>query len=745
MNAMFNRRAALQGSLVLAFSLIGGEALAQKPDPTKKDAQKPDEKKPPGDLTKNPELDAWIEISAGGVVTLKVGKVELGQGALTALAQICADELDVELSRLNVVSGDTARSPDEGTTTGSQSMSEGGSAVRHASAEVRALLLSMAAARLGVAEAKLAVSDGTITDKASRRSVTYWSLVGGQALHKQATGSVAPKAPSARRLIGRPVPRLDLPKKLTGEAIFVHDLRLETLVHGRIVRGPSYGATLLEVDASAVSRMPGVLKVVRDGDFLGVVAEKEWQAVKAQARLAEVAKWREGAALPEDPYAFLLGRPTQDAVIANALRKDGKTPARSLEASYRRPYQMHGSIGPSCAVAELRDGTLTFYSPSQSIFQTAEVIAKTLGLPKDKVHGKHMNGSGCYGHNGADDAAMEAALLARALPGRAVRVQWSRADEHGWEPYGPAMVTKVSAAVDERGDVLDFRYDLWSTSHNTRPNGFPGNLLAPRSLERPFPVPVPKNGGGPNYAADRNAIPGYAFPGQVVTTHFVTEMPLRVSAHRSLGAYTNVFSIESFMDELAHAAGADPIAFRLRHLTDPRGRAVLEKAQERFGWSGAPRPKGRGRGVAYARYKNIASYCAVCVEVSVDPQSLIVKALRALLVVDAGEVVNPNGLANQLEGGVIQSLSWSLKEAVRYDAQRILSRDWSQYPILTFSEVPPIEIALIDRPGDPFLGAGEAAQGPTAAALANAVFDASGLRVRDLPLTPAHLAAARRG
>lgn len=734
MSARLNRRELLQGSLGLAFALMSGPALGEAPGRPKL----------PGDLEKNRSLDAWLHISADGVVTLKVGKVELGQGALTALGQICADELDVNPARISIVSGDTAVSPNEGTTTGSMSMSEGGTAVRYAAAEVRAILLGMAGERLKAATQKLRVEDGTITDPGSGRSVTYWSLVEGRSLNREATGTATPKPPAARRSIGRPVPRRDLPAKLTGEAIFVHDLRPATLAHGRVVRGPSYGATLLDIDSSVATRMPGVLKVVRDGSFLGVIAEREWQAIKAAAALAGAAKWEERAALPIDPYAWLLEQKSQDSVIQDKPRAGGPAPARTLEATYRRPYQMHAAIGPACAVAELAGDTLTVHTHSQSVFATAEAIAKMLGMPKENVRAKHMNGSGCYGHNGADDAAADAALLARALPGRAVRVQWSREDEHAWEPYGSAMITKARAGLSENGDVLDWTYELWSTPHNARPSGFPGNLLAGRALASPFPVPTPKNGGGPGYAADRNAIPLYAFAGQKVTTHFVPDTPLRVSAHRSLGAYANVFSIESFMDELAHAAGVDPVAYRLRHLKDARAEAVLAKAAERFGWSAYSRAANRGRGVGFARYKNIAGYCAVCVEVLVDPQSYAIKVVRAVVAADSGEIVNPDGLTNQLEGGLIQSLSWSLKEAVQYDARRVLSRDFGSYPILAFSEVPPIEVALIDRPGEPFLGAGEAVQGPAAAALANAVFDATGLRVRELPLTPQRLKTVKQ-
>ncbi|WNG40635.1 xanthine dehydrogenase family protein molybdopterin-binding subunit [Archangium violaceum] len=729
MSARMDRRSLLKGSLVLAFALAHPRAFSEAPR----------QGRLPGDLARHPQLDAWLRIGADGVVTLMTGKVELGQGILTAFGQLCADELEIELSRLVIISGDTRLSPNEGTTAGSMSMSQGGTAVRYAAAEVRALLVDMASGRLGAPAKRLRVQDGTISDPVGGGSTTYWSLVGGRTLNRKATGTVAPKPESARRYVGRSVPRLDLPAKLTGEAIFVQDFRSDTLVHGRVIRAPSHGATLVEVDASEVERMPGVLKVVRDGDFLGVIASKEWQAIKAATRLAGTARWREHAALPVDPHAWLQAAPAQNLVIENTVRTAGPPPARTLEASYRRPYQMHGAIGPSCAVAEWDGELLTLYTHSQSVFDTSEAIAKMLGLSMGKVRARHMHGAGCYGHNGADDAAADAALLARALPGRAVRVQWSRQDEHTYEPYGSAMVMKVRAGVDAKGDVLDWSYELWSTSHGMRPGGNPGNLLAGRALAQPFAMPVPRNGGPPNYAADRNAIPLYAFPGRSVTTHFVTEMPLRTSSLRGLGAYANVFAIESFMDELAHAAHVDPVEFRLRQLQDARAKAVILKAAERFGWSAGRRSPHHGRGLGFARYKNLASYCAVCLEVLVDPHSQAIQVVRAVLAADAGEVVNPDGLRNQLEGGLIQSLSWSLKEAVQYDSQRIRSRDWSTYPILGFSEVPPVDVELLDRPGEPFLGAGEAAQGPTAAALANAVFEATGTRVRDLPITPQRL------
>jgi CO/xanthine dehydrogenase Mo-binding subunit len=738
MNApLATRRSILAGgSLTLLFSLSGPQALGQ-PAPAGTPPGMP------GDLARNRELDSWIRIARDGAVTLKTGKVELGQGILTAFGQICADELDLDLGQLEIVSGDTRICPREGVTAGSFSMPEGGTAVRFASAEVRKVLLDLAAKRLRAPAARLTVSDGLVTDPASGRHIAYGALVDDQTLRRPATGEAKPKRPGAHRYVGRATPRRDLPAKLTGEEIFVQDLKAANLVHGRMVRPPSYGASLQSVDSAPGEAMPGVLKVVRDGDVLGVIARGEWEAIKAAEALAKSAVWQETAELPPDPWAWLQAQPVQPKSIKDQARPSGLAPVRTLEAVYRRPYQMHASIGPSCAVAEMRPEGLLIHTHSQSVFETSAAIARMLGLEPEKVQARHMHGSGCYGHNGADDAAADAAMLARALPGKAVRVVWSRADEHGWEPYGSAMITKLRAGLDEKGDVLDWSYELWSTSHGTRPSGDPGNLLPGRSLAKPFPMPTPVDPGGPNYAAARNAIPLYDFPGQSITSHFVTAMPIRVSSTRSLGAYANVFSIESFMDELAHAAGADPVDYRLRQLKDPRGQAVIRAAADRFGWAGWKRGPNLGRGVAFARYKNLATYLALCLEVEVDPSTFQPRARRVVIAADAGEIVNPDGLKNQLEGGLIQALSWSLKEEVRHDGRRITTRDWASYPILRFSEVPDVEVVMIDRPGEPFLGAGEASQGPASAALANAIFDACGARVRDLPLTAQRIAVMR--
>ncbi len=652
--------------------------------------------------------------------------------------------LEVDIKRVSVISGDTAVVPNEGVTAGSFSMPNCGTAVRQVSAEARALLLGLAAQKLGADAAALRVSDGIVTAP-DGRTTSYWDLVTGKELEVEATGKAAMRSAAERRYIGRNVPRLDIPAKVTGAAIFVQDHRPAGMVHGRVVRPGAPRSKLLSVDASAVEAMPGVLKVVRDGSFLGVIARREEQAMAAASKLSQVAKWEAPAAGPssETIYDWLLSTPSSDKVIKDQKRADGKAVAATVEQTYRRPYQMHGSIGPSAAVATFAadGGSVIIQTHSQSVFETGAAIAKMLGLASNKVRCQHMQGSGCYGHNGADDVAADAALLARALPGTPVRVQWSRRDEHRYEPYGSAMVMKARADLDADGNVLDWTFDLWSASHGVRPGGDPGNLLAAQSLEKPFPQATPVNGGPPNYAADRNAIALYEFPGHKVTTHFITQMPVRSSSTRGLGAYANIFAIESFIDELAAKAKADPVEYRLRFLKDQRARDVVAKAAEAFGWAGFQKKDGHGRGFAFARYKNLAAYTAIAMEVKVDRGSGEIRVLRAVAANDSGEIVSPDGIENQIEGGLIQSLSWTLKEAVRFDAEGIKSGDWEAYPILTFNEVPAIEVVQINRPGAPFLGTGEASQGPAGAALANAVFDACGVRLRDLPLTPGKVKA----
>ena len=694
----------------------------------------------PGDLQVNRTLSAWIRIqSEDQSVLLMVGKVELGQGILTAVVQVCADELDVDMARVKVVSGDTDLVPNEGTTAGSFSMPNCATAVRQAAAEVRAILLGLAQARLGQPSSGLSVRDGII-QATSGATISYWDLLVGESLQREATGQVKTKPIGEHRLVGRSVHRLDLTPKILGQAMFVQELRPKGMVFGQIVRPPTYGARLIAADTAAITRMPGVIKVLRDGSFLGVIAIREGQAQAAALALQQTCQWRVPRELPgTDGMADWLLKTKPDRII-ETKKQARSTPGqvtRTVEASYYRPYHMHASIGTSAALATLgADGVLTVQTHSQSVFETGEAIAKMLGMPLARVRMQHVQGSGCYGHNMADDAAADAALLAVAVPGTPVRLQYTREQEHLWEPYGSAMLIKTRAGLDAQGNVLDWDLTIWSTPHGTRPGGQPGNLLSARYLEKPFSIPKPQNGGAPNFAADRNGIALYDFPGHNVLTHFITEMPLRVSSTRGLGAYANVFAIESFMDELAHSVGADPVAYRLRFLKDERARDAIVRAAEKFGWSQWQKSPGRGRGIGFAKYKNIAGYCAVALEVEVNRQSGRIRVLRAVASADSGHIVNPDGVSNQIEGGLIQSLSWTLKEEVQMDDTQVLSQDWSSYPILTFSEVPPVEVVLIDRPGQPFLGTGEASQGPTGAALANAVFDATGVRFRRLPLTP---------
>jgi nicotinate dehydrogenase subunit B len=746
------RRAVLAstGALVLGFSLVP-KLLAQQPgalEPQNAGAEPDTQPELPGSLADAPMLDAWIRIDAEGHVTVFTGKAELGQGIKTALRQIAAEELEIDPFGFDLITADTGRTPNESFTAGSQSVSESGTAIRHAAAQAREILIGEAARRLELPRERLRAQAGTVLAD-DGRSLGYGELVRDELLHAEARPGSPLKDPSALRIMGQPLPRVDIPAKVTGAEAYVQDIRLPGMVHARTVRPPGPGAVLEEVDTAGAEAMPGVLAVIRDGSFLAVVAEREFQAVQAMRALAGAARWTERPVLPRQAElaSVLTGLPSEDTVILDE-RMPVAPGAGSFEATFTRPYQLHGSIGPSCAVAQFTGGMLTVWSHTQGVYPDRRAIAEMLGMPQEQVRCIHAEGSGCYGHNGADDAAADAALIARRFPDRPVRLQWMREQEHAWEPYGPAMVTRARASLDAAGNIADWDYEVWSNTHSTRP-GPAGRLLAAGHLASPFAPPPPRALPQPEGGGDRNAIPLYDFPSARVTHHFLPEMPLRVSALRALGAYMNVFSIESFMDELARVAGADPVEFRLRHLRDARGRQVVETAAEHFGWpsgdGAAGRPEGRGRGFGFARYKNLAAYCAVAAEVEVERETGRARLVRAAAAVDSGEIVNPDGIRNQIEGGILQSLSWTLYEEVTFDEARITSIDWSSYPILRFGGVPDsIEVHILPRPGEPFLGTGEAAQGPAAAAVANAIAHATGRRLRNLPLTRDRIRAAMR-
>lgn len=690
-------------------------------------------------------LDRWVRIHGDGTVSVLTGKVEIGQGIRSAMAQMAADELDLAYERIRMVPVDTLQSPDEGTTSGSRSVEEGGTALRYACAEVRDLFLQTAARKLDASLESLSVDDGRISVRGRPDTLTYWEMAAEIDLARDATGDVLPKPAAALKIVGKDVLRLDVPDKLFGAA-YVHDLELPGMLHARVVRPPSYRARLQSLDDAPARTLPGVVAVVREGSFLGVIAGREEQAVQAAALLAAGATWREQADLPDvdDLPAFLKSQPTDDEVLREKSAPAAPA-ARRHRASYSRPYLAHASIGPSCAVARWDESDrLEVWSHCQGPYPLRAEIAKILQLDVEAVVVRHMEGAGCYGHNGADDAAFDAVMLARAVPGRPVRLQWTREDEFGWEPFGPAMVVDMQGAVDARGNIVDWQQDHYTNRHICRPGRHPNpGLLAAWHLDRghepPPTIDMPLALGG---ASQRNALPDYAFPNERVTNHTLRIMPVRVSTLRALGAYINVFAIECFLDELAAEAGIDPVEFRLRHQRDPRARAVIEAAARLAGWKPNARGDGRrGLGIGYARYKGFGNYVAVIAEVEIDR---VVRVPRVWTALDCGRIVSPDGLRNQAEGGIVQATSWTLKEEVRFDRTRITSRNWADYPILTFAEAPRVETVLIDHPDEPSVGVGEGMAGPVAAAVGNAVANALGVRVRDLPLTPQRIVAAMK-
>ena len=740
LSAGLSRRALLQaaGALIVTFSLPSA-GRAQTPRIGEDEPVLPGQVAAPGQTIPPGQIDAWLAIAPDSGVTLYTGKVELGTGVATALAQIVAEELDVAVRRITVVQGDTARTPDQGITAGSKTIQRGASIIRQAAADARYTLRLLASVRLSTSVDQLATADGVVSviDDPSRRA-TYGELVGGRRFSRPVTRDFQTKPRAAYTVVGAPVPRLDIPAKVAGTHVYVQDLRVPGMLHGRVVRPRAVGAGLAAVDEGSVRELPGVVRVVREGDFVGVVCEREEQAIAA-ARALKVT-WRGGAHLPAMAalHDALVQSPSTPRVLVNRGDVDGalKRAAAPLDREYRWPYQMHASIGPSCGVADVRKDGATVWTASQGVFDLRGALAGLLGLPAERIRAIFVEGSGCYGHNGADDAAADAAILSRAV-GRPVRVQWMRHDEHGHEPKGPAMVMRVRGALDADRHVTAWDYAVWTPTHTRRPAGRAGNLLA--GEETGALEAVTRVSGG-----DRNAQHGYAFPSNRVVVHELDRSPLRVSALRGLGAPANTFANESFVDELAAAAGADPVEFRLRHLGDPRAVAVIRAAARAAGWTPrpAPAPGARsggpavGRGIAYCQYENENAYVAAVVEVEVSRDRGAIRVRRVAVAHDCGLVVNPDGVRNQIEGNVLQAISRTLKEAVQFDAGGVTSLDWSAYPILTFAEAPDaVEIVLVD-PGDkPPVGAGEPATCPIPAAIANAVFDATGVRLRTVPFT----------
>jgi CO/xanthine dehydrogenase Mo-binding subunit len=697
----------------------------------------------PINLKANPRLSQWLRFSRDGFVELSPGKVELGQGIVTALAQIAADELDIGLNRIRMVGVSTGTSPNEGTTSSSLSVEQSGSAVRYAAAQARSIYLELAAQRLGVAPDSLSIEDGTIAGPGNLRT-SYWELADDSLLARDATPGIAAKAPAARRVAGMPAARLDLPDKVFGRPRFIHQLALPGMLHGRVLKPASPSAKLTSLDEGAARAVAGVIAIVRDGSFIGVVADTEPAAEAGLAALRKGAVWGAGDALPDETKlaTWLKSQPAETTTVDERKAAAPAQVARTVRRQYSRPFIAHASMAPSCAIAQWTGADkVEVWSHCQGVYGLRLDLSLALGLPQENIVVQHLEGAGCYGHNGADDVAFDAVLLARAAGGRPVRMQWSREDELAWSPMGAAMAVEIEADLDAQGEIVDWRGQVWSNGHVSRAGRAPiPTVLAASHLAKPFERfiafnPPMANGGG----AERNAVPLYDLPALKVTCHRLLTMPIRTSALRTLGAYANVFAIESFMDELATERGEDPLAFRLRHMKDPRARAVMEAAARRAGWSQRVKRDGIGYGIGFGRYKNFSTYCAVVAEVE---GAADIRVRRLVVAVDVGEVINPDGVTNQMEGGAIQATSWTLKEAVRFDRSRITSDTWETYPILRFSEVPAVDVEIVNRPEEKAIGAGEAAHGPTAAAIGNAVYDALGVRVRDLPITRERIVAA---
>ena len=693
----------------------------------------------PQSLAANPRLDRWVGFETPGVVRVAFGKVEYGQGAMTGLAQIAADELDVDMDRLDVVNPETGLSPDEGLTVGSMSTESSGASIRAACAEARALFAAAAARRLGCDASELDVADGAFLHGGVATGLTYWALAGEVDLTQGPTGEVAAKSPDRHRLVGTSPGRLDLPAKVFGAA-FLHDLVQPGMLHARILRQPGFKATLKAFDEAAVRRAAGeAIDILWEGNFVAFLSESERAVTAAISAAERSAEWdgardlasnlSETESLKTDlPYtSYPSGKPAP-----------GESNRRRLQASYGRPYIAHGSMGPSCGLAVMQDGALTVWTHAQGVYPLRALLARVCSLAPDKIKVIHTQGAGTYGHNGSDDAAIDAAVIAVRRPGRPIRAQWRREDEFGHEPLGTAMRIDLAAELDAGGKLVDFTAEIWSGSHT----GGRGRCLAKTALglePPPAPIAPPTPPGGMRFSgAILNATPSYDIPTRRVTEHAVSA-PVRTSSLRGLGGPVNTYAGECFIDELAELAGQDPLAYRLSMISDPRAQLVVERVAEMAGWSGrGPAGSGKGLGLAYCRYRGRGAYVAVAAAVSVETE---VRLDHLWCVTDCGQVVNPDGCKNQLEGGMIMAASWALKEQVRLAGRGVASITWADYPILRFNEIPPVDVELIMAQDQPSTGTGEVSLGPALAALGNAVAHALGARIRELPYTRERIAA----
>jgi CO/xanthine dehydrogenase Mo-binding subunit len=727
------------GALIVSFSLAGPlvdprpSAAQTAPAPTKTVAAD--------------EVDAFLSIAPDGIVTVYTGKVDLGTGIRTALPQMAAEELDVPYEHVKLVEGDTALTPDQGATWGSLSIQVGGVQIRQAAATARKALVELAAQGLGVAPADCEIRDGVVRAKAdSAKQVAYGDLIGDREFRLKVDKAAPLKDPARYTIVGQSIPRVDVPAKVTGTFTYMQDVRVPGMLHARVVRPPALGAALLSVDESSVQGVKGLRQIIRIGSFLAVVADTEWGAIKAARALK--ATWSAWEGLPEMAKLYEHVRQTpvaKDEVTANAgdpavaLASATKT----LTATYEFAIHTHGSIGPSCAIADVRDGKATIWSASQAPHWLRRELAALLGMDPKDIRVLYADGAGCYGRNGHEDAAADAALISRAL-GKPVRVQWMRADEHGWDPKGPPTLVDLRGGLDAAGRVIAWQSEFWIPRISAITDGVP--LVAATLAGLPHPDAI--NPGN----IFQNSAPSYVLPNVHAVCHRLESTLFRPSWIRTPGRMQNTYANEAFMDELATAAGADPVEFRLRHLADPRGMAVLRAAALRAGWQRRSSPRKpapgagvvSGRGVSYVKYENVRTYVAAVAEVEVDRRTGGTRVTRVVVAHDCGLIVNPDGVRAQIEGNVIQTVSRTLKEELRWDRSRVTSVDWASYRILTFPEVPEVEIELVSRPTEPPWGAGEPSAAVIPSAISNAVFDATGARLRTVPFTPERVKAALR-
>lgn len=712
------------GYVSIGFSMVGTVGLAKAGfDPTDK----------ANSLQRTPEknqVNAWLQILENGKVRVLTGKIELGQGIRIAVAQMAAEELNTDLDLIEVNIAETGVTPNEGFTAGSSSIVSSAMSVRNAAASAREVILKMASEKWGITISQLQLKNGKVIG--ANQEITLYALLDGKQIEKTINTVSEYKGKTIRKYVGKPIPRRDIEAMVRGQEVFVQDLRFPNMVHARVVRPPSYTARLTSFNETEFKKSPNLLKLIRKGSFLGILAKDEYQAIQLMEKAKRLAKWNAPESLPDNINLkeYLKALPAD--VEIHEKKGDSETSLKQsenrLSASFFKPYLMHAANGPSCAVALFEEGELYVWTHSQGVYPLRRTLAKLLKMPEETVHLKAVPGSGCFGQNGANDAATEAALIALEYPGKHVRLQWSREDENGWEPFGTAMVVELQAGLNASGKIEGWNCDIWSDGHSNRPNGNPNTLLPAQFLEEGYG----HHGIGYRGGAVRNARPYYDISDLKVETH-IFQGPLRASSLRGLGTYTNVFAIESFMDELARMSKTDPIEFRIQHSTDERSVFCMRKLEQKL--IGVSPGEDEGLGHAFSRYKNNAAYCAMAALVHVDKTSGSVRVKKMWAIVDAGETINPDGLKNQMEGGMIQSASWALKEEVRFDARHVTSLDWNSYPIFRFPDVPEIEVEVIDRVDQPPMGAGEAAQAPATVAIVNAIFDAVGVRIRELPVS----------